>query len=162
VTFTGRTFAARVCASVVRAAGLGELACPTRDAYVAKAIELGHNREKLAAIKQKLIAERDTCTLFDTPRLVRNLEDLYRQMWADYKRGVLPAPDLRNMDIYHEIGLGLDLENIELLSDEAYLSLYREKLEEYHRSYPVQPDGRLWSDGGMDSRQRSGRLAVVA
>ena len=55
VTFTGRTFAARVCASVVRAAGLEELACPTPEAYVAKAIELAHDREKLAAIKSKLI-----------------------------------------------------------------------------------------------------------
>jgi predicted O-linked N-acetylglucosamine transferase (SPINDLY family) len=161
VTFTGRTFPARVCASVVRAAGVPELACPSAEAYVAKAVELGHNREKLAAIKQKLVAERDSSVLFDTPRFVRNLEDLYRQMWNDFKRGNLPVPDLRNLEIYHEIGLGLDLENIETLSHEAYVALYKEKLEEYHRSYPVRPDNRLWYESETDGRQRVGRLAVA-
>ena len=48
--------------------------------------------------------------LFDTPRLVRDLEDLYRQMWGDFRRGTLPVPDLHNLDVYHEVGLGLDLE----------------------------------------------------
>ena len=162
VTFTGRTFPARVCASVVRAAGVPELACPSAEAYVAKAIELGHNREKLAAIKQKLVAERDSSVLFDTPRFVRHLEDLYRQMWSDFRRGALPAPDLRNLEIYHEIGLELDLENIEALSDESYIALYKEKLAEYHRAYPIRPDNRLWCESETDSCHRVGRLAVVA
>jgi predicted O-linked N-acetylglucosamine transferase (SPINDLY family) len=161
VTFTGRTFAARVCASVVRAAGLEELVCPTPEAYVAKAIELAHNREKLAAIKTKLVAGRDSCLLFDTPQLVRELEDLYRQMWSDFKRGTLPAPDLRNLDIYHEVGLGLDLENIEALSDDDYTLLYTEKLAEWHKCYPILPDGRLWREVEPESRQRVGHLAVA-
>ncbi len=42
-------------------------------------------------------------------------------MWGDFKRGTLPVPDLRNLDVYHEVGLGLDLENIETLSDDAYI-----------------------------------------
>ena len=160
VTFTGRTFAARVCASVVRAAGLEELACPTPEAYVAKAIELAHDREKFAAIKSKLVEGRDSCLLFDTPRLVVGLEDLYRQMWSDFKRGTLPAPDLRNLDIYHEVGLGLDLENIEALSDDAYAQLYREKLAEWHRCYPVPLDSRLWPEIEKDL-PRIARLAVA-
>jgi len=161
VTFTGRIFAARVCSSVVRAAGVSELACPSPEAYVAKAIELGHNRAKLAAIKENLIAGRETCVLFDTPRFVQNLEDLYRQMWSDLKRGTLPMPDLRNLEIYHEIGLGLDLENLETFSDDAYIALYKEKLAEYHRSYPIQPDSRLWYGAETDNRQGAGRLAVA-
>jgi predicted O-linked N-acetylglucosamine transferase (SPINDLY family) len=161
VTFTGRTFAARVCASVVRAAGLEELACPTPEAYVAKAIELAHDREKFAAIKSKLIEGRDSCLLFDTPRFVVALEDLYRQMWSDFKRGTLPVPDLRNLDIYHEVGLGLDLENIEALSDDAYSQLYKEKLAEWHRSYPVSPDARLWPEIEKEGSPRVARLAVA-
>jgi predicted O-linked N-acetylglucosamine transferase (SPINDLY family) len=161
VTFTGRTFAARVCASVVRAAGLEELACPTPEAYVAKAIELAHNREKFAAIKSKLVEGRDICLLFDTPRFVVALEDLYRQMWSDFKRGALPAPDLRNLDIYHEVGLGLDLENIEALSNDAYVQLYKEKLTEWHRSYPVSPDGCLWPEVEKEGFARVARLAVA-
>jgi predicted O-linked N-acetylglucosamine transferase (SPINDLY family) len=161
VTFTGRTFAARVCASVVRAAGLEELACPTPEAYVAKAIELAHNREKFSAIKSKLAEGRDSCLLFDTPRFVVSLEELYRQMWSDFKRGALPVPDLRNLDIYHEVGLGLDLENIEALSDDAYSQLYKEKLAEWHRSYPVSPDGRLWPEIEKEGSARVARLAVA-
>lgn len=161
VTFTGRTFAARVCASVVRAAGLEELACPTPEAYVAKAIELAHDREKFAAIKSKLIEGRDSCLLFDTPRLVVALEDLYRQMWSDFKRGTLPVPDLRNLDIYQEVGLGLDLENIEALSDDAYAHLYKEKLAEWHRCYPISPDGRLWPETEQEGLPQVARLAVA-
>ena len=161
VTFAGRTFAARVCASVVHAAGVGELDCPTSEAYVAKAIELAHNPEKLAAIKAKLVAGRDSCLLFDTPRLVRDLEDLYRQMWNDFRRGTLPAPDLHNLDVYHQVGSGLDLENIETLCEDAYISLYREKLESWHNSYPIRPDGRLWREAEKESHARIGRLAVA-
>jgi predicted O-linked N-acetylglucosamine transferase (SPINDLY family) len=160
VTFAGRTFAARVCASVVHAAGVGELDCPTPEAYMAKAIELAHNPEKLAAIKAKLVAGRDNCLLFDTPRLVRDLEDLYRQMWSDFRRGALPVPDLRNLDVYHEIGLGLDLESIDTLSDDSYASLYREKLEAWHNSYPIHTDGRLWLEAEKENRPRLG-LAVA-
>ncbi|HYC18767.1 MAG TPA: glycosyl transferase [Pseudolabrys sp.] len=161
VTFAGRTFASRVCASVVHAAGLGELDCPTPEACVAKAIELAHNPEQLAAMKAKLVAGRDSCLLFDTPRLVRDLEDLYRQMWSDFRRGALPVPDLHNLDVYHEIGMGLDLENIETLSDDSYISLYREKLEAWHNSYPIRPDSRLWLEPGKENHLRLGRLAVA-
>lgn len=161
VTFAGRTFASRVCASVTHAAGIGDLACPTPELYMAKAIELAHNREKLAAIRAKLVQGRESCLLFDTPRLVRDLEGLYGQMWNDFKRGTLPVPDLRNLEVYHEIGVDLDLENINALSDEDFFSLYREKLEEWHGSYPLRPDGRLWGDPDRERRSPSGHLAVA-
>lgn len=144
VTFAGRSFASRVCGSVVQAAGLGELVCETTDSYVARAVELGRDREKLAAIREKLIAGRDASLLFDTPKLVRNLETLYQQMWSEFERGALPAPDLRNLEIYHEIGLWLDLETIELLSDDAYRALYEEKLADWDNVFPIAPDARLW------------------
>jgi hypothetical protein len=67
-------------------------------------------------------------------------------MWADLIRGAIPVPDLRNLDIYHEIGLGLDLENAETLGNEAYAALYQEKLAEWHEVYPVAPDSRFWRD----------------
>jgi predicted O-linked N-acetylglucosamine transferase (SPINDLY family) len=144
LTLPGRSFASRVCASVIHAAGIGELECPTPEAYVERAVELGHDREKLAAIKQRLAAGRDSCLLFDTPRLVSHLEDLYRQMWSDFRRGALPVPDLRNLDIYHEIGAGLELDSIDTLSNDAYLALYHEKLAEWDSVYPITPDARLW------------------
>jgi predicted O-linked N-acetylglucosamine transferase (SPINDLY family) len=144
VTFPGRSFASRVCASLVRAAGVGELACDTANAYVSRAIELGRDRRQLAAIRDKLVAGRDTCLLFDTPTLVGHLEGLYREMWRDFEAGALPRPDLRNLDIYHEIGLGLDLEQIELMDDDSYRALYRQKLAEWDRADPITPDVRMW------------------
>ena len=146
---------------MVRAAGLEDLACPTPEAYVAKAIELAHDRVKFAAIKSKLAEGRGSCLLFDTPRLVVALEDLYRRMWSDFKHGTLPVPDLRNLDIYHEVGLGFDLENIEALSDDAYARLYREKLAEWHRCYPISPDSRLWPEIEREDLPRVARLAVA-
>jgi len=161
VTWPGRSFASRVCASLVRAAGVPELACASVEDYIALAVELAGNPERLKAIKVKLAAGRDTCMLFDTPRVVRGLEDLYRQMWSEYKSGDLPVPDLRNLEIYHEIGLGLDIESAEVMSDEAYLALYQEKLSEWHSAYPVPTDDRLWRAARPDKARRSSPRAVA-
>lgn len=146
LTLPGRTFPSRVCADLVSAAGAPELVCSSSDQFVARAVELATDRAKLDAIKTKLAAGRDHSLLFDTPQLVRNLEDLYRQMWGDLVRGALPLPDLRNLDIYHEIGVDLDLENIEALGNDEYVALYRDKLAEWHAAYPIEADARLWRE----------------
>ncbi len=144
LTLSGRSFAARVCGSVVRAAGLPELVCDSPADYVARAIELGRQPSRLAELKERLIAGRTTCLLFDAPLLVRHLEELYRGMWEDFRRGQLPIPDLRNLDIYREVGLAQDCEAAELLDDNAYRALYRDPIAERHRLYPVSPDARMW------------------
>lgn len=161
LTLPGRSFPSRVCASVVRAAGLDEMVCSTAEEYVERAVELAHDRAKLTAIKTKLAQGRDTCPLFDTPQLVQNLEALYRKMWSDFKRGELPVPDLRNLEIYHEIALGLDLENIELLDDAEYRALYRDKLAAWNDVYPVQPDARLWPETPRETSLAAERRAVA-
>lgn len=144
VTMPGRSFASRVCASLVRAAGVPELICATPEAFIDQAVAYGTDPQKLAATKAKLASSLPTCTLFDTPALVGHLENLYRQMWNDFKRSALPIADLRNLGVYHAIGAELDLENIEALSDDAYLALYRQKLAERDAFYPVPRDERLW------------------
>jgi predicted O-linked N-acetylglucosamine transferase (SPINDLY family) len=146
LTLPGRSFAARVCASLVRAAGVPELECSSAQEYIDRAVEYAMNSEKLKAVKAKIAANRDTCTLFDTPKLARNLEELYRDMWAEYQRGELPKPDLRNLDIYHDIAVELEVENMDALSDEQYEALYYEKLAERHASYPIDRDVRMWSE----------------
>ena len=145
LTLPGRSFASRVCSSVVTAAGIGELVVSTPEAYVARAIEFGRDPKKLAPIKKKLIDGRDTSLLFDTPRLVGHLEDAYRQMWREFESGELPAPQLANLGTYHEIGAGLDLEDMDSLDDAAYRALYRKKLEDWDAIYPIAPDGRFWN-----------------
>jgi len=143
LTLPGRSFAARVCGSLVRAAGLPELVCAGPADYVTRAVELGRQPEQLIELKDRLAAGRGTCLLFDTPLLVRHLEDLYRGMWADFRRGQLPTPDMRNIDIYREIGLEQDFETIELLDDDAYRALYRDRIADRDRLYPVWPDARM-------------------
>ena len=146
LTSPGRCFASRVCAALVHAAGIGELVCANFDTYAKRAIEFGLDRTKLAPLREKLIAGRDQSLLFDTPTLVRSLEDLYAGMSADHAAGRLPIPDLGNLDIYHEVAMELDLEAVGALSDDAYLAAYRSKLADRHSVFPIRPDQRLLRD----------------
>jgi len=143
LTFPGRSFASRVCASLVRAAGIPEMVCATPHDYVGRAVAFAQDSAKLASIRQRLVAGRDSCLLFSTDSLVRDLEQLYRRMWEDFEQGNLPVPDLRNLEAYHEAALDQDLENIELLSDEAYQSQYRTRLADRHSLFPLSADSRL-------------------
>ena len=147
LTTPGGSFATRVCASVSYAAGLGEFVCPSREAYVARAVDFGRTPERMAALKQAMTARRQTTLLFDTPRLVRDLEALYQGMWQEFQAGQRPVPDLSNLDIYHEIGLELAVEGASASTSEGYRQLYREKLETWNRANPIRSDRRLWGAG---------------
>jgi predicted O-linked N-acetylglucosamine transferase (SPINDLY family) len=142
VTYSGRGFASRVCSSLVHAAGVGELACASREHYAATALALANNRPALAAFKSRLVEGRATCRLFDTPTLVRELEDAYRGMHEDHKAGRLPVPNLDNMAHYQEIGVALSVGELE---DDAYLGVYTHELERRHAISPLHPDGRAWT-----------------
>ncbi|MFE1597567.1 O-linked N-acetylglucosamine transferase, SPINDLY family protein [Methylobacterium sp. ID0610] len=135
LTRPGRSFAARVCSSLVRAAGIPEMICTSAEDYVQRAIAYGRNPETLAPIKQRLTANRSTCELFDTPLLVRRLEGLYQQMAEAAASDALPVPNLRALDYCHEIATSLDLETVDTLSDEEYRALYRERLAAYAEVY---------------------------
>ncbi len=141
ITFPGRTFASRVCTSLVHAAGIGELACGSREQYMATAIALAQNRAAIAHIKLKLMNNRDKCRLFDTPKLVKELEDAYRAMHADYAADRLPTPNLGNISTYHEIGVALSHGE---LNDDAYLAVYNHELGRRDAISPLHPDGRAW------------------
>lgn len=78
---TGDTFAARVAGSLLSAAGLTELITHTLQDYENKALYLAKNPDALAQIKQKLLAEKLTSTLFDTKLFARSLEDIYQSIW---------------------------------------------------------------------------------
>ena len=80
LTLSGRGFAARVCGSLVRSAGLPELICETAEDYVERAVALAADRPAVAALKAKLEANRATCDLFNMDKLVARLEALYLEM----------------------------------------------------------------------------------
>jgi protein O-GlcNAc transferase len=66
LTCLGETFAGRVAASLLHAAGLPELVTGSLTEYEALALKLARDPAALAALKDKLAKNRDTCALFDT------------------------------------------------------------------------------------------------
>lgn len=146
VTVSGRSFASRVCGSLVRAAGLPELVCETERDYIELAVALAGDRARVAELKARLLASRDTCVLFDMDLLVSRLEGLYREMAADYQAGRLPQPDLSNLEAYLAVGSGLEHEARDLMTADDYFEIYREGLRRRHMMRPLRPDARLWTE----------------
>ncbi len=146
LTLDGRSFPARVCGSLVRAAGLPELVCGSAEEYIDRAVALGRDPRSVARLRETLAANRDSCVLFDTPLLVRELERLYAAMWADHEAGALPRPDLANLDVYLEIAAGIDYEEADMQSIADHAGWWREKLARRHSIRPIAPDGRLATD----------------
>jgi len=91
LTTPGASFAGRVAASVIRAAGFPELVAESLSAYEALALRLARNRSELAHLKSRLKGARRSQPLFDTARFTRHLETAYFRMWERYQRGEPPA-----------------------------------------------------------------------
>jgi predicted O-linked N-acetylglucosamine transferase (SPINDLY family) len=143
LTLSGRSFASRVCGSLVRSAGLPDLVTESAEEFVDRAVAFGLDRASLTAYRERLRAGRDSSVLFDMPLLVRKLEELYRQMWSDYERGALPRPDLHNLDVYLEVGGEVRHEEREVQSIHDYNGWWIDMLAERHRLRPIAPDHRL-------------------
>ena len=77
ITKMGTSFPARVGASLLSAAELGELVTKTNEAYENLALELALNPKKLAKIKSQLSKNKAKKPLFDTEKFVRDLEKSY-------------------------------------------------------------------------------------
>lgn len=84
LTVLGDQFAARVAASLVTRAGVPELVCADRDAFVAEAIRLGRDAQARAALKQKLATCVPASPVFDPAAQARALEDAYAAIWAKH------------------------------------------------------------------------------
>jgi len=92
LTCPGDSFASRVAASLLLAAGLPELVVPDFAGYEARAVALAREPSELSRLRERLQADRLTCPAFDTTRLVRNFERAYRLMWANHLAGRPPRP----------------------------------------------------------------------
>lgn len=77
LTMAGRSFAARVAASLLQAAGLAELITESRDDYAALALALARDPVRLGKLRARLEQNRRTCPLFDTARYTRDLESAF-------------------------------------------------------------------------------------
>jgi predicted O-linked N-acetylglucosamine transferase (SPINDLY family) len=91
LTCLGPTFAGRVAASLLTAAGLPELVTHSLDEYERLAANLAHDREALLLLSKKLARNRDTCALFDTARFTRHFEAALTTMRERQREGKTPA-----------------------------------------------------------------------
>lgn len=92
VTRMGETFASRVAAGLLNAAGLPETVTTSLAAYEALAIRLAGDPAMLAGYRRRLDAAQTTAPLFDSPRFTRHLEWAYRTMWERHAAGLPPEP----------------------------------------------------------------------
>jgi predicted O-linked N-acetylglucosamine transferase (SPINDLY family) len=145
LTLSGRSFASRVCGSLVRSAGLPELVCETPEDFVEQAVALAADPARLQGLRAKLEASRDTCVTFDMDLLTSELEGLYLRMCEDHQAGRTPQPDLRNLDAYLEVGVqsNPDVEEMQAVPD--YHERYVSALAARHRMRPMPADAKLWT-----------------
>lgn len=92
VTCPGEDFQNRVGASLLRSVGLDELVAADEAAYEEMAIALFHDRKRLAALRERLLACRLQAAPFDVEGQVRTLEKAYRHMRQRFADGLPPVP----------------------------------------------------------------------
>lgn len=131
LTLSGRSFASRVCGSLVRAAGTPEMVCTSPDAFVERAISLAQSPGVLQKTRQKLADRRSSCDLFAMEKLVTSLEGLFRDVSQRHRQELTPSPRLRNVESYFEIGLNLEHEESELFAMNNYIDYYRSFAKTY-------------------------------
>jgi len=90
LTLLGDTFPSRVAGSILSAIGLPRLATDTLDEYKALAIRLGQDPAELAGLRRTLQENRLRMPLFDTPRMVRDVEAAWQAVWDLHRRGLAP------------------------------------------------------------------------
>jgi len=89
LTCAGQSFAGRVGASLLHAAGLPELIASSPAEYEALAITLATQTERLRELRDRLGHGRTTA-LFNTAQFTRRMEDVYTRMVERYNTGLPP------------------------------------------------------------------------
>lgn len=95
LTLAGKSFPARVAASLLKAVNLDELVTHSQDDYVTLAIELAHNPIKFQNIKNRLQENIKTAPLFNTELFTWDLERAYQIIFQRY----LDSAELEDINI---------------------------------------------------------------
>jgi predicted O-linked N-acetylglucosamine transferase (SPINDLY family) len=90
ISKAGRTFAARLGASILTAAGLPELIVEDTASYEELAIRIANSPVEQARLKSKLNDAREISPLWDAEGYRRSVEDAYLQMWSRFRAGEPP------------------------------------------------------------------------
>ena len=80
LTLPGRAYASRMASSLLIAVGLQELIANSEAQYLAIAIEYGNDPNKIKLLKNKLASLLINCDLFDTPKIVRDIEKEFERL----------------------------------------------------------------------------------
>lgn len=92
LTQVGRSFSARVAASLLNAVGLPEMAVDSEQAYEERAVALATQPGELARLRDHLADERLNLPLFDNARFTGELAALFERMVARWQQDLPPAP----------------------------------------------------------------------
>ena len=84
LTLAGKSFAARVSASLLNAVGLEELITSSKEDYEKLAIEIGNSKDYANQLKEKLVKNKFSSSLFDTKQFTLNLEEVYLKLYENY------------------------------------------------------------------------------
>ncbi|WP_431052212.1 tetratricopeptide repeat protein [Roseateles sp. L2-2] len=94
LTVAGKSFPARMAASVLSAIGCEHLIAADPQAYVAKAIELARDADAFAKVKESVRKGRAAGRLFDAVAFTRHLERGLKQVHAHRLAGHAPADQI--------------------------------------------------------------------
>jgi predicted O-linked N-acetylglucosamine transferase (SPINDLY family) len=97
LTYAGNTFASRMAGSLLLAADLPELITYSLQEYEEKAVSLANDRSTIAAAKLHLQSKHLTCPLFDSPKFVRDFEDLLQGLVKPPKVIILNKTPIENI-----------------------------------------------------------------
>ncbi len=84
ITLAGERFIERLSASMLNAIGLDELIADSQDDYVAKAVALANDRQRLSLMRDSLRERLAASPLCDARGLAQSLESAYQAMWQHY------------------------------------------------------------------------------
>ena len=90
LTCSGATFAGRVAASLLHAAGLPELVTNSLAGYEAMGLRLAREPSLLQSLRHKLLGNRHSAPLFDIARFTLTYEAALKQMWETWAYGHEP------------------------------------------------------------------------
>jgi predicted O-linked N-acetylglucosamine transferase (SPINDLY family) len=84
ITLAGNTHVSRVGVSLLSTVGLPELIAQTPEEYVAKAVNLAKDIEKLKSLRISLRGMMSRSPLTDAKKFTHHLEKAYQKMWATW------------------------------------------------------------------------------
>jgi protein O-GlcNAc transferase len=84
ITFPGQIHAARVGASLLTHAGLGELIAPDIEGYIRLAGTIAEGRDRLSEMRTTIRSKLAASPICDGRRMARQLEEAYRSAWHNF------------------------------------------------------------------------------